>query len=31
MGTILAAHTNGLVDQCDYDENLPIRVQQDLY
>ncbi len=31
MGTILAAHTNGIVDQCDYDENLPTRVKENLY
>jgi PPOX class probable FMN-dependent enzyme len=31
MGTILAAHTNGLIDQCDYDENLPARLKIDLY
>ncbi|MDQ2683908.1 MAG: pyridoxamine 5'-phosphate oxidase family protein, partial [Chloroflexota bacterium] len=31
MGTIMAAHTNGLVDSCEYDEQLPKRVQTDLY
>jgi PPOX class probable FMN-dependent enzyme len=31
MGTILAAHTGGLVDQCEYDEALPLRVTTDLY
>jgi len=31
MGTILAAHTNGVVDQCEYDEAMPTRVLQDLY
>lgn len=31
MGTILAAHTNGLVDQCEYDEALPTRIMESLY
>ncbi|MGH7511209.1 MAG: pyridoxamine 5'-phosphate oxidase family protein, partial [Gemmatimonadales bacterium] len=31
MGTILAAHTGGLVDQCEYDTALPQRIKQDLY
>ena len=31
MGTILAAHTGGLVDQCAYDAALPNRITQDLY
>lgn len=31
MGTIMAAHTGGLVDQCEYDENLPKRITTDLY
>ena len=31
MGTILAAHTAGLVDQCEYDAALPQRIVTDLY
>ena len=31
MGTILAAHTNGLVEQCAYDAELPVRIVQSLY
>jgi PPOX class probable FMN-dependent enzyme len=31
MGTILAAHTGGLVDQCEYDEALPTRIMTNLY
>ena len=31
MGTILAAHTGGLVDQCEYDAALPARILTDLY
>jgi PPOX class probable FMN-dependent enzyme len=31
MGTILAAHTGGLVDQCEYDAELPRRIVTDLY
>jgi PPOX class probable FMN-dependent enzyme len=31
MGTILAAHTNGLVEQCAYDAELPARIVQSLY
>lgn len=31
MGTILATHTGGVIDQCEYDEQLPERVTQDLY
>lgn len=31
MGTIMAAHTKGLVDQCEYDETLPARIAQNLY
>ena len=31
MGTIMAAHTGGLVDQCEYDEALPKRITQNLY
>ena len=31
MGTILAAHTGGLVDQCEYDAELPKRIVTDLY
>jgi PPOX class probable FMN-dependent enzyme len=30
-GTILAAHTGGLVDQCAYDAELPARIVQNLY
>ena len=31
MGTILAAHTDGVVDQCAYDAELPARITNDLY
>ena len=31
MGTILAAHTGGLVDQSEYDAHLPTRITTDLY
>jgi uncharacterized protein len=31
MGTILAAHTNGEVDACEYDEALPARILTNLY
>ena len=31
MGTIMAAHTKGLVEQCEYDETLPARIAQNLY
>lgn len=31
MGTILAAHTGGLVDQCDYDSTLEGRLKTELY
>jgi PPOX class probable FMN-dependent enzyme len=31
MGTIFAAHTNGMVDQCEYDAALPERIVQNLY
>lgn len=31
MGAILATHTNGLIEQCEYDENLPKRILQNLY
>jgi len=31
MGTMMAAHTGGLIDQCEYDAALPERLLVDLY
>ena len=31
MGTILAAHTAGIVDQCEYDEGLEGRLKTEFY